>query len=41
MVYTGIIIVMHMNANLNNEYINIINSIMMYNYVKVYIYNKL
>ena len=36
MVYNSIIIVMRMNDNLNNEYINIIKIIMMYTYVKVY-----
>ena len=36
MVYNSIIIVMHMNNNINNEYINIIKIIML-----KYIYNKL
>ena len=40
MVYNSIIIIIRMNENINKEYIDIINIIMMYTYVKVYIYRE-
>ena len=38
MVYVSIIIVIRMNENINNEYMNIIKIIMMYTNVNIYIY---